>query len=241
MQTVGEFLEQKRGKKKLSIEDISKTTRIHPRYIEAIDANNFSIFSSEAYVKGFIISYAKALEEDPADVLKLYYATVGGEPPSKKIFPEDTGTREIEFRKNLLFTPKIIVPVIILIIATIILFNIFSSKEEISPVDSPPTAGIPDTTEISQPNVSKEDFSQNNINVLQITAIEDTWLKVRTDTLNPQEMILKTGESKTLNAKEQFTLSVGNAGGISVKFNNDVYDSLGKRGQVIKNMVFKKK
>jgi len=71
---------------------------------------------------------------------------------------------------------------------------------------------------------------------LTISAREQTWLAVSADGGPEQTMILQTGEERSWEAKERLTLSVGNAGGITVTINGIPQPPLGARGEVIREL-----
>ena len=71
-QSVGEIFKEARKEKGLTLEEISKETNIPKRYLEAIENDNFSVFSSETYAIGFVSNYAEALEIDKELVLSQY-------------------------------------------------------------------------------------------------------------------------------------------------------------------------
>lgn len=67
-----------------------------------------------------------------------------------------------------------------------------------------------------------------------IKAAQPSWLKAEIDGQNPFEVSLKQGETVTWNAKEKFSILIGNAGGVNVLFNGEPLGSLGDEGKVVK-------
>jgi cytoskeletal protein RodZ len=67
--TIGEILKEGREKKGLSLEEVSLLTKIKPRYLAAIEADNWEVLPSAVQQKGFVRSYARAMEIDPAPLL----------------------------------------------------------------------------------------------------------------------------------------------------------------------------
>ncbi|MDJ0667732.1 MAG: DUF4115 domain-containing protein [Desulfobacterales bacterium] len=68
---------------------------------------------------------------------------------------------------------------------------------------------------------------------LDIKAIEDTWLKVIIDDQKPEEIMLKSGDSKQIEARNHFNLLIGNAGGVELQLNGSPVEVSGKSGQVV--------
>ncbi|MET0792620.1 MAG: helix-turn-helix domain-containing protein [Polyangiaceae bacterium] len=75
MPTVGSFLRQLREGKSLSIEEISRTTRMPASSVERIEADRFDELPGEVFVRGFLKSYARALGVPAEEVLARYTAS----------------------------------------------------------------------------------------------------------------------------------------------------------------------
>jgi cytoskeletal protein RodZ len=75
MPTVGSFLHQLREAKHMSIEEISRTTRVPASSVERIEADRFDELPGEVFVRGFLTSYARALGVPPEGVLARYTAS----------------------------------------------------------------------------------------------------------------------------------------------------------------------
>jgi cytoskeleton protein RodZ len=69
--------------------------------------------------------------------------------------------------------------------------------------------------------------------VLQIAAIELTWLRVTSDGKTSKEITLKPDERMTFEAEQRFDLVIGNAGGVQLTLNDQALGFPGKRGRVI--------
>ena len=67
--TVGAQLQEARKAKKFSVADVTAATKIQPWVVEAIEADRLQQAMSPIYVKGFINSYAKFLQLNPAEML----------------------------------------------------------------------------------------------------------------------------------------------------------------------------
>src|SRR5689334_21456394 len=72
MLSVGERLSLERRKKQLTIEEVSKGTKIRPQFIEALEKGNYKKLPSSAYVQGFIKIYSEYLELPKREILALF-------------------------------------------------------------------------------------------------------------------------------------------------------------------------
>jgi hypothetical protein len=61
---IGSSLREARVRKGLEIPDVERATRIRGKYLRALESESFDILPSQAYVKGFLRSYADFLDLD---------------------------------------------------------------------------------------------------------------------------------------------------------------------------------
>ncbi len=71
---------------------------------------------------------------------------------------------------------------------------------------------------------------------LGIRALEDCWLQLKADNKVVFQNILKKGRFESWEAKDRMDLVLGSAGGVQLEINGKIIPSLGKRGQVLKNV-----
>jgi cytoskeletal protein RodZ len=72
MESVGQFLRRQRQQKRMSVEEISRATRVPTTSVERIEADRFDELPGEVFVRGFLKSYARAVGAAPDDVLARY-------------------------------------------------------------------------------------------------------------------------------------------------------------------------
>jgi hypothetical protein len=72
---------------------------------------------------------------------------------------------------------------------------------------------------------------------LTIAATEDAWLALAIDDQPSKQYLLRAGESRTWTGT-RFSLTVGNAGGVSLSFDGRDLAPIGKPGQVVRNLRF---
>jgi cytoskeletal protein RodZ len=72
VESIGEKLRSVRESKKLTIREVAKDTNIAPRYIEALENEDFDKFPGETYIMGFLRSYSEYLKLDADDVIQSY-------------------------------------------------------------------------------------------------------------------------------------------------------------------------
>ena len=74
MHSLGEKLRTAREEKNLSLDQASRDTNIAVRYLQALEAENFSDFPGEPYITGFLRNYGTYLELNVQELLSLYRA-----------------------------------------------------------------------------------------------------------------------------------------------------------------------
>ncbi len=77
MTTFSEELRRAREAKNISLADISKSTRINMKYLEALDQGTFDILP-QAYIRAFIREYALSVGLSPSEMLQKYDILVTG-------------------------------------------------------------------------------------------------------------------------------------------------------------------
>ena len=75
MESVGQYLRKHRENKRMSIEEVSRATRVPSSSVERIEADRFDELPGEVFVRGFLKSYARSLGLTPEEVLARYTAS----------------------------------------------------------------------------------------------------------------------------------------------------------------------
>ena len=74
--TIGEILKESREEQELSLEEVTVQTRVRIKYLSAIEADQYEVLPSQVQIKGFVRSYARALNLDPAPLLQELRTTL---------------------------------------------------------------------------------------------------------------------------------------------------------------------
>ncbi len=72
MLTVGEILRREREVKGLKLSDIEKIIRVREKFLKALEADSWDLFSSKIYVEGIIKNYAKILDLNQEKLLAFF-------------------------------------------------------------------------------------------------------------------------------------------------------------------------
>ena len=72
METVGHYLRRHRIEKRMSLEEVARTTRVPVFSLERIELDRFDELPGEVFVRGFLTAYARAVGLEADDVLARY-------------------------------------------------------------------------------------------------------------------------------------------------------------------------
>ena len=229
MDTPGSLLRSEREKQKKSLEDIEATLKISIKYLRAIEEDKYELLPADVFTKSYLRSYSGilGLENDPIIDLydKQFKAPAANEPePPKKAL----------WKKIPRFKFKYIYLLAVCIGLITISINLYKKQGIEKPADAIPEVktDIVETMNIKPPEPSGKALPAKDLS-LEISASELTWVSIKIDSTDPEELLLRAGESTTVKADEKFVLKIGNAGGTSLMFNGTDLGNLGPHGQLI--------
>lgn len=236
METIGEYFKLKREESGLTYSKISGITKIRPQYIEAIEENDFSLFSSPQILKGYVKLIAKTIGADEEYVLNLLEPQLKEGFKNKNVkdilgerFKEEK-RKSHRLRKRILITVLACLLIIILSLASLRIFEFFKFGNR-----GLVTATFHSSKKIAL-NRHLKKKRKNNLEyavVLKGKVIKRTWVAVRIDNKGQKTYMLYPGDVKTWKAKKTMGIKIGNAGGISLNYNGKSLGKLGKEKEVI--------
>ena len=132
---LGEGLRRARMELGMTLEDVEAATKIRRPYLEALEAEDFSVFAAPVYGKGFLRSYAIFLGLDAEEVVRLY-------PESAK--PVAIEPTFYSYRSSLRIAPGVVVAFVLLLAAAAGLYVYGQSQAMLATpkelvLDLPPT------------------------------------------------------------------------------------------------------
>jgi cytoskeletal protein RodZ len=71
-ESIGDYLKTERETRRLSLEEVSSTTRIPRKTLESLEHDRFEDLPSGVFVRGFIKAYASAVSIDADEVLERF-------------------------------------------------------------------------------------------------------------------------------------------------------------------------
>ena len=236
MASLGQFLQRERELRGITLKEISSTTKISLKFLQALEEDNLDILPGEFFIKGIIRSYAKAIGLEEDYVLNKFY-----EESILKKEPQTTEQKKEKIRTSIFQKkekfPNLIFFIILIVIVVISIY--FITRPNKTPVSLLKQEIIPQTQEeeiIPPPEIEEQTPEKEKELILVITFLEDTWIQIFVDGELIINGIIKAGEENTINALDEIFINLGNAGGISYSINGKQGKSFGSSGAVRKNI-----
>jgi cytoskeleton protein RodZ len=244
MSSVGETLRRERLRKDLSLEQISRETKISARLLEAIEKDRFELLPGGVFAKSFVRQYARFLgldeEEMAAEMEKV--VNPAGDLPSFTNPPAAPGFKiprivawEGSGRSNTSVLPALASMVaVMLVCSAVYAWWQRSRRPAAAPAQIAATPRAPAAAPKAAENRPETAESANPAAVLQVslTADADDWLKVETDGKIVMSDVLHPSQVKTFAAVDALRIRIGDAGSLQMTVNGKPAGPLGPKGQV---------
>lgn len=116
MVKAGQRLKEQRTSKGLTIEEVSKATKIRESYLLAIEKGNYQKLPASTYIQGFVRNYAKYLGLPEQEILALFRREFDEE-KAFKVLPEGLVKEDFPIKKiKLADAAKIIIPLFLILL-----------------------------------------------------------------------------------------------------------------------------
>ncbi|HUK25674.1 MAG TPA: RodZ domain-containing protein [Terriglobales bacterium] len=237
----GARLKQEREKRNLSLEDVSRSTKISVRMLQALEEEHFERLPGGVFNKGFVRAYARCLELSEDQAVADYLAATGPAPvpeqpqavlatiakqKARTQKPRLTGAERIPWGK---------VAIGLLVVA--FGFAIWGSDRHTGTTTRAPTLaqapGVMAPAAPVQPapgqalSASVGDIGSETMQpahvpgtfVVLIKAKDDCWLDISADGRDFMHDTLEAGHEKSVSARSEVVIKAGNAGGLELWFN----------------------
>ena len=186
MGTLGRYLHDARVARGIDLRDAAQQTRISSQYLRALEEENFKKLPGDVFVRGFLKNYARFLRLDEAEVMRQYAEMVpqkpssaGGATPAKEPAAAEKPRRSSKIPIEPFIWGAVIVIILILFMLTALPSrHRKADHKEDRKASETPAAGRP---ELSSALSSSQTPSTPEKLYLEVFALDNTWLLVRTD------------------------------------------------------------
>lgn len=249
-------LKKARVDKQISLMDISASTRINLKFLEALEEGNFSVLP-QTYVRAFIREYADAVGYNVQEAMKQYDVlsqpkpvekTDSPVPQAKSVGPGQSAPAENRIlgfaRQNAVFIGIIVVVAIFVVYLT----RPVGDTAPIGDVAETPFDKVVQENQAAVPTQQQEPITLPSVSrpvtvdslTLTMTTTDSVWMTVTLDGTRTLEYLFPPSRKGSWKAKETFAVTMGNAGGASFSLNGRELGALGKRGAVVRNVILSK-
>jgi cytoskeleton protein RodZ len=140
---IGGSLREARLKRNLTSADVQKAIRIRDRYLQALEEERWELLPGDAYVKGFLRTYADYLGLDGNLYVEEYNSRFA-RPDEPQLVPERFARSGSRFGGAGFLRPLVVVAVIVAIVAGLAAWQLSSSSGDKR--GTPPTTSVATTT-----------------------------------------------------------------------------------------------
>lgn len=228
METVGEYLKSEREKIGLTQDDVSKLTKIRLQYINALESNDFSLFSSNYTLKSYIKSVALAIKADKKHALELYDLDSVAKNKINS-HHEDIVRQKVTEEQQKVRNMKIKIFIGVLSFLLFVIFIYIGIKLYDKIINNNSNSAVHKLHKLKSKKVSKTKYKV----ILKGDVIRKTWVDLSIDNKKPYSSMLYPGIVKVWKAKKYLWIKIGNAGGIYLTYNGKYLGKLGKEKEVI--------
>ncbi|MBK7258863.1 MAG: DUF4115 domain-containing protein [Ignavibacteriae bacterium] len=230
----------------MSLDDIAQSTLINIDFLKAIEAGETDILPA-AYVRAFLRAYAASVGLDPAYVMRRFEGKSGTPeppPPPAPVRPTPAADAEPE-ATPFLSRPGVrswgVTAVVLLGIAMIIYLTqpdpeqggtgevpigaiLRETEQRLMPKDSAVAVAVP------LPGNARDSLT------LHAAVTDSVWIQIAIDANPPVDHLFAPGSRRKWRARDRFTITLGNAGGVQFHLNARDLGTLGKRGAVLRDV-----
>jgi transcriptional regulator with XRE-family HTH domain len=247
-ETLGQFLRRERNLKGISLREISDSTKIAVRFLEAMEEDKYEVLPPRAFVIGFIRAYTQCLRLDSQKALALYEKTVSPSRPAREVAEKrDVGEEDQRLKRALL--------IVFVGMVSASLFYVVFLKDWSPKVRKPKAvtsslkpaheeSGAPALARTFEPRAQggAEELAASKTRdgrplVLEVVALEETWVRVERDEAQADALLLQKGQRRRWEARDHFVLTIGNVPGTRLYLNGQPVELPATRSRTLHNLV----
>ncbi|MDR7545529.1 MAG: DUF4115 domain-containing protein, partial [Armatimonadota bacterium] len=250
---IGGILRRARADRGLTLADLEARTRIHPRYLAALEEERFGDLPPYPFARGFLHTVAEELGLDPRPLTRRLAEVMPRRPPGVvDDWRRMDGAIEPAVRpsraRRIVVTAAAVAVLAGGALAVYLIQQIRQFQRELVPPARPeatvpaPTGAIPTTAPTWTPTPPPQmpppaqvpDGPQPGAPVtVEVRATGRSWLLVVTDQRHAFEGFVHAGEVRRWNGRATVRIRVGNAGAVAVVIDGRDLGRLGQPGQVV--------
>jgi len=237
-------LKQAREAKHLTLSDIADATLINVKYLEQIELGNTELLP-QTYIRAFIREYAATVGLNPDEIMKKYDllrqppVPTATEPEVRTPAAPANGTTTSPSLLRWVFGGVAILGAVIILWASL-------TREQPKTVQETPFQKViteneqrlaPEPVQPKSPEQSAVLAPPRDSLSLHALVTDTVWAQVTVDANPPREYLFRPNARMVWKARDQFTVTLGNAGAVQFTLNQKKLGALGKPGGVVRNVL----
>ena len=236
---IGAELRAAREAKGLTLATLAQRIRVQPRILEAIEANNLAAIPPKPFGRGFVRSYAKEVNLDPANVVPNYFSQFPPAEPPPREAVRTPAASSFDSSSHWTGFGAAIAILVVLVAAAALRAPGGGSRPESGAVGTsgaaskpdaaPPSPAVPTTPEKAAPAA---DTKPSAPVTLTFSVSRPCWVTARVDGQRTIYKIVAPGESPALEAQREIIVRFGDAGAVQATINGRQSGPLGADGAV---------
>jgi transcriptional regulator with XRE-family HTH domain len=245
---IGTRLKTEREAQGLSIAAVSQVTRIHLRFLSAIENNDPRGIPPRPYGRGFVRAYAAYLGDDPEQTVRDFFAQfspkVDAQPPRaaaarRAVSPVALPRLRVPWRPVAAVAAMCLLVGVLLVVATRTPGRRGAGAQPVgtggssAPVASGPSGptGTTGTTGTTRSATAIATPPATGVTI-QLEATNPAWVTASIDGKRALYRTMRPGERETLHAEREVAVRVGNAAAIRWQINGRPAAPMGTAGAV---------
>jgi len=234
MESIGQVLKSERERRGLSLEQVHESTRITTQNLSALEQDRFDHFPNRVYARAFLRDYANFLGLDSAMLLTRYEEEWGA--PQEHPAARPAGR---SIRRTLGYTFLALVVMGVLGAAGYFGWIAYekrsglriaserrpAQREEVATL--PKVEPVPPPPPRPEPKPEPEQPAPPEKLVLEVKAVRNVWVRVKTDGAVVFDGYLQPQAVRTFEAREFINIRTGMADAVQLKLNGEPQPPLG--------------
>ncbi len=243
---VGDSLRRARMQRRLTLQDLARSTKISPSTLEALENNDFDRLPGGVYTRSFLRQYAREVNLDPSETVQSYMQQMEALAPAPPSEPAPARpvyiATDADWMRTIVIDPRKL-PVPALTAAVMVLAALFYLSWSSRSGDAADDVGVAeaaaaDATPVPEPPPVEPDAARASNLIPELLRVELTitgpcWVSAKADRTPALAKLLQAGQNQALEARDELVLRVGNPATISVTINGQPARPLGAPGQPV--------
>lgn len=230
----------------ITLDDIAHTTLINVDFLRAIEEGNTDILPA-TYVRAFLRAYATSVGLDPGYVMRRFEGKVGDAavtPPPPTPAPVHAPA-DADAAPPFLSRPGARtwgVTLAVLLGVAVIIWLTQSDAPANRTTEVPIDRMLKETERRLMPKDTMAATAVTQVNagrdslLLHAAATDTVWIQIAVDANPPVDYLFIPGTRRQWKARDRFSVTLGNAGGVQFHLNARDLGALGKRGAVLRGV-----